>query len=113
MRSWVRLLRYGSLANGGSHGRPPQREDENTQNGAHSQREPDLARMRRENQEEAAAFHERRKTRNAKWHQEQAERLPESQLHLLTAGSGRADEQGKPDDNAEPQRGQPKPRTGV
>ena len=76
-------------------------------------RNQNLLRVRRENQNEPFAFHQRRKTRNTKRHHEQTDDLPGFKFHFVFAGGGGADEQREADDEAQTQRGQPQARTGI
>src|SRR5206468_10275672 len=64
-------------------------------------RDQNLLRVRRKNQNEPFSFHQRGKTRNAKRHHEQADDLPGFKFHFVFAGGGGADKKRETDDQAQ------------
>src|SRR5262245_39256905 len=68
--------------------------------------------IRRKDENESAAFHQRRKARDAEWHQEQAENLPAVELSRRVCTGGTQDE-GNADDGAEAEGREPQARNGI
>src|SRR5207237_6025312 len=83
-----------------------------TKHEAESQRDQDLRRFGREDEDEAVALDKRGETGDAKRHQEKPKGGPELQLHRISSRSG-ADEEGYTNNSAQPEGGKPEARVGI
>jgi len=78
--------------------------DEGTESGAAAEGEEILLHARRENQDEAAPFHQRRETRDAERHEEETKELPAVEAGVFAGG---ADDERDADDGGDAERGEP------